>query len=132
MNNQQNKVRPKIVNVNRDNPVFFSFSIKTSKWSDSSNNINDLYGKLCVTNIVKNMNVIVFNLMSRTNEMRHVKWHKTCKCKRRLDASVCNNRKRWNSYKCRCEFKEFEIFGIFGIQVIVNANVMNHVILDNI
>ena len=31
--------------------------------------------------------------MSRTNETRHVKWHETCKCKCRLDASVCNNKK---------------------------------------
>ena len=29
--------------------------------------------------------------VSRTNETRHMKWHKTCKCKCRLDASVCNN-----------------------------------------
>ena len=27
--------------------------------------------------------------MSRTNETRHIKWHKTSKCKCRLDASVC-------------------------------------------
>ena len=30
MNNQEFKVRPKIVNVNSDEPVFFPFSIKTS------------------------------------------------------------------------------------------------------
>ena len=23
-----------------------------------------------------------------------------------LDASVCNNKERWNDYKCRCECKE--------------------------
>ena len=28
--------------------------------------------------------------MSRTNETRHIEWHKTCKCKCRLDANVCN------------------------------------------
>ena len=33
-----------------------------------------------------------FNLMSRTNETRHIEWHETCKCKCRLDASVCNNK----------------------------------------
>ena len=37
-------------------------------------------------------NVKVFNLMSRTNEARHIKWHENCKCKYRLDASVCNNK----------------------------------------
>ena len=33
-------------------------------------------------------------------------WHETCKCKCRLDASVCNNKQRWNDDKCRCECKE--------------------------
>ena len=44
--------------------------------------------------------------VSRTNETRHIKWHETCKCKCRLDASVCNNKQRWNDDKCRCECKE--------------------------
>ena len=41
MNNQECKVRPQIVNVNSDEPVFYPFSIKTSKCSGSCNNIND-------------------------------------------------------------------------------------------
>ena len=93
MNNQECKVRPEIVNVNSDKPAFFPFSIKTSKCSGSCNNINDPYAKLCVPDVVKNINLKVFNLMSRTNETRHVKWHETCKCKCRLDASVFNNKK---------------------------------------
>ena len=48
----------------------------------------------------------MFNLMSRTNETGHTEWHETCKCKCRLDASVCNNKQRWNDDKCRCECKE--------------------------
>ena len=47
MNNQVCEVRPEIFNVNSKEPVFFSFSIKTSKYSGSCNNINDLYAKLC-------------------------------------------------------------------------------------
>ena len=45
MNNQKCKVRPEIVNVNSNEPVFFPFSIKTSKCSSSCNNINDPYPK---------------------------------------------------------------------------------------
>ena len=41
MNNQKCKVRPEIVNVNSDEPVFYSFSIKASKYSGSCKNIND-------------------------------------------------------------------------------------------
>ena len=78
MNNQERKAKPEIVNVNSDEPVFYSFSIKTSKCSGSCNNINHPYTK-----------------MSRTNETRHIKW-------------------------------------LFGILVIVNANAINHVVLENI
>ena len=44
--------------------------------------------------------------MSRTNETRHIECDKTCKCKCRLDASVFNNKQRWNEDKCRCVCKE--------------------------
>ena len=43
----------------------------------SYNSINDPYAKLYVPNTFKNINVKVFKLMSRTNETRHIKWHKT-------------------------------------------------------
>ena len=63
MNNQECKVRPQIVNFNNDEPVLFPFSIKTSKCSGICNNISDLYAKICVPDIIKNLNVKVFNLM---------------------------------------------------------------------
>ena len=88
MNNQECKVRSEIVNVS-EGPVFFPFSIKTSKCSGTCNNIHDPYAKLCVPDVVKNWNVRALNLMSRTNETRHIEWHETCKCKCRSDASVC-------------------------------------------
>ena len=73
MNNQECKVTPQTVNFNRDEPVFYPFSIKKSKRSGSCNNINNLYAKMCVPDVVKNLNVKAFNLMSRTNETRHIK-----------------------------------------------------------
>ena len=100
MNNQEGKGRPENINVNSDEPAFYPFSIKTSKCSGSCSNINDPYAKMCVPDVVKNLDVKVFNLMSRTNETRHIKWHETCKCKCRLDASVFNNKQRWNDDKC--------------------------------
>ena len=42
----------------------------------------------------------------RTNETRHIKWHETCKCECRLNASVCHNKQRWNDDKSRCQCKE--------------------------
>ena len=106
MSNQACKSRPEIINVNSNNPVFYPFSIKTSKCSGNCNNINDPYAKICVPDIINNLNVKVFNLMSRTNETTFIKWHETCKCQCRSDAIVCNNKQRWNNDKCRCECKE--------------------------
>ena len=75
--------------------------------------------------------------MSRANETSHIKWHETCKYKCRLDASVCNNKQRWNNDKCRCECKELidksvcDKGSIWNL-VIVSGNVINHVILVSI
>ena len=41
-----------------------------------------------------------------------IKWHKTCKCRCRLDPSVSNNKQRWNKNKCRCECKKLIDKGI--------------------
>ena len=73
MSNQACKARPEIINVNSNNPVFYPFSIKTSKCNGNCNNINDPYTKICVPDVVKDLNVKVFNLMLRTNKTRHVK-----------------------------------------------------------
>ena len=70
MNNQECKTRPQVINVNE--PVFFPFSIGTSKCSGSCNNINYPYAKICAPDVVKNLNVKVFNRMSRANETKFI------------------------------------------------------------
>ena len=79
MNNQERKIAPEVINVNSNEPSFYSYSIEGSKCSGSCNNINDPYAKLCVPDVAKNINVKLFNLMSRANETRHIEWHETCK-----------------------------------------------------
>ena len=68
MKNRECKVRSEIISINSNNPMFYLFSIKVNK----CNNINDPYAKICVPDIVKNLNVKVFNLMSRTNETKFI------------------------------------------------------------
>ena len=72
MNNQEYKVRPPTVNVNSKGSIISPFSIKISKCSGSCNNINNPNVKLSVSDVGKNLNVKMFNLMSRTNETRHI------------------------------------------------------------
>ena len=113
MRNQECKIRSKIIDVNNDGSLFYPFSIEVNKCSGSCNSINDPYAKLCVPDIIKNINVKVFSLVSGINETRHITWHETCKYICRLSASVFNNRQRWNEGKCRCECKELIDKGIY-------------------
>ena len=70
MKNQERKIRTRIIDINSNEPLFYPFSISVNKCSGSCNNINDPYANLCVPDVVKNINVKAFNLMSRTNEAR--------------------------------------------------------------
>ena len=72
MNNQECKIRPQTININSNEPSFYPYSVEINKCSGSCSNINDPYAKLHVPNVVKNMNIKVFNLMSRTNETKHI------------------------------------------------------------
>ena len=56
--------------------------------------------------VLKQVNIAAVVVITRTNETRHIKWHETCKCKCRLDTSVCNKKQRWNNDKCQCECKQ--------------------------
>ena len=47
------------VNVNSDKPVFYPFSIKTSKCSGSCNNINHPYAETCVPDFVKDLEYLI-------------------------------------------------------------------------
>ena len=60
--------------------------------------------------------------MPRTNETKNIKWQKTCKCQCRLDAIVCNDKKRWNKGQCRCECKQLIDKGICDKGYILNPS----------
>ena len=106
MNNQECKARSKIIDINNNEPVLYPYSIKVNKYNGSSNNINNPHIKLCIPDVIKKINVKVFNLMSRINETRQILWHETCKCVCRLSVAVCNTKQMWNYDKCRYECRE--------------------------
>ena len=68
MNNQECKARPKMIATNVNEPVFYPYSINVNKCSGNSNNINNPFVKLCIPDVVKKINIKVFNLMPRINE----------------------------------------------------------------
>ena len=75
MKNQECKVRPKIIN----NDLHYPFSIKVNKCSENCDSINNPYFKECVPDVIKNMNLIAFYMISWSNETKQIKGHKSCK-----------------------------------------------------
>ena len=73
MKNCECKVRPEIISINSNNPMFYPFSVKINKCSGNCNNINDPYAKICVPDVIKNLDLKVFNLLKRINETRSIK-----------------------------------------------------------
>ena len=104
--NQKCMTRPKTININDDEPIFYPYNIKINKCSGSCNNINDPFEKLCVPDVIKNINVKVFNLMVRINETRQMIVHESCKYICRLTSAICNTKQVWNKDKCQCECRE--------------------------
>ena len=68
--------------------MFYPFIIKINKCNGNCNNNDDPYAKICVPDVIKDLNVKVFNLRSRANETRSIKWHEKCKCICRLDKII--------------------------------------------
>ena len=61
--------------------------------------------------------------MSKANEARYIERNETFKFKCRLDASVCNNKQRWNEDKCRFECKELIDKGRCDTRLIWNPSI---------
>ena len=68
--------------------------------------INNPMAKLRIPDIIKRVNMQVYNFLMMLNEARSVLWHEKCKCVCRLNSSVCNSKQIWNSDTCRCDCNE--------------------------
>ena len=53
MNTQECRAKPKMININNNEPVFYLYSVNIDKSSGSCNNINDPYAKLCIHDAIK-------------------------------------------------------------------------------
>ena len=96
--------RPKILDVNEGvgEALFYPYNVLVNKCSGSCDTINNPMAKLCVTGIVKRVNMQVYNFLMNLNKTRNVLWHESCKCV----CTVYNNKQIWNCDTCRCDCKE--------------------------
>ena len=106
--NQKCAPRPKILDVNEGvgEALFYPYNVLVNKCGGTCNTLDNPMAKMCVPNIIKTVNMKVYNFLMRLNETRNVLWHKSCKCVCRLNSSVCNSKQIWNSDICRWDCDE--------------------------
>ena len=106
--NQKCMPRPKILSVNEGigEALFYPYNVLVNKCSGNCNTLDNLMVRMCVPNVIKNVNIKVYNFLMRLNETRNVLWHESCKFVCKLNSSVCNNKQIWNSDTCRCDCNE--------------------------
>ena len=92
--NQKCMPRPKILDVNEGigEALFYPYNVQASKCSGSCNTLDNPMAKLCVPNVIKGVNMQVYNFLMRLNETGNVLCHESCKCVCKLNSSVCNNK----------------------------------------
>ena len=106
--NRECMPRPKVLDVNEDvgEALFYPYNVLVNKCSGSCDTIDDPMANLCVPNVVKRVNMKIYNFLMRLNETRNVLWHESCKCVCRLNSSVCNSKQIWNSDTCSFDCNE--------------------------
>ena len=106
--NQKCMPRPKILDVNEGigEALFYPYNVLVNKYSGSCDTLDNPMSKICVPNVIKGVNMQVYNFLMRLYETRNVLWHESCKCVCKLNSSVCNNKQIWNYDTCRCDCNE--------------------------
>ena len=84
--------------------------------------ISIIHAQNCVPDVVKNLNVKVFNIVSGTNETRRIERNEMCKSEGRFNSSVCDDKQRWNDDKYMCECKELIDKGVCDKGFIWNSS----------
>ena len=113
--NQKCMPRPKILDVNEGvgEALFYPYNVLVNKCSGSCNTLDNPMTILCVPNVIKRVNMQVYNFLMMLNETRNVLWHESCKYVCKLNSSVCNNKQIWNDDTCRCDCNE-DFIGIIN------------------
>ena len=101
MSQQECKVRPEIINVNTNNPIFFPFSIKMSRTNETR---HIKWYETCTCQCILDA-IVCYNKQ---------RWNKDkcrCECKELIDKGVCDKGYAWNPSNCECECDKACNFG---------------------
>ena len=106
--NQKCMPSPKILDVNEGvgEALLYPYNVLVNKSNESCDMLDYPMAKMCVPNIIKRINMKVYNFLMRLNETRNVLWRKSCKWVCQLNSSVCSSKQIWNSDTSSCDCSE--------------------------
>ena len=113
LSNQKCEIQPTLINLHPNEYSqefhYYPFAVKLDQCVRSCNTLNDLSNKVCVPNKTEDLNLSVFNMVTRINELKTLTKHISCECKCKFDGTKCNSNQWWNNDKCRCECKQLHV-----------------------
>ena len=109
LNNQPCMARPALIDLipdeyNQGLP-YYPIIVNLGRWNRSCKTFDDLSDRICTPNKRENVNLNVFNTMTRINEPKTLTKHTSCKYKYKVDGRICNSNPKRNNDKCQCECK---------------------------
>ena len=104
LSNQKCIIQPILINFHPDECSqefhYYPFAVELDRYVGSCNTLNDLSNKVCVPNQTKDLNLSMFNIITRINEWKTLTKRMltlSCKCKCRFDGRKCNSDQWWNN-----------------------------------
>ena len=67
LNNEPCMIRPTLINLNPFEPNYYPFMIVLDRFSKSYSSFDDLFTKICIPSIIKDINIKVFNMIANQN-----------------------------------------------------------------
>ena len=113
LNNRPGQARPKFVNVNFKEPLYYSFTVSINKCGWSCTTIGNYYVRINVADKVKNINIKIFNLILEVKETRFLVQHESSERICKLNENLFNSKQKWSHHECWCECKELDDWSYF-------------------
>ena len=90
LSNQKCEIQPTFINLHPNEYSqkfhYYSFKVKLDKCIGSCNTLNKLSNKECAPNKTEDLNLNVFNMITKINESKTLTKRVSCECKCKFDS----------------------------------------------
>ena len=111
--------KPTLIDLNPIELNYYLFMISLDKCNENCNAVDYLFMKMCVPSKTKDVNINVFNVITRIHEAETSEKHISCHCKCKFFSTTCGSNQKWNNNTCQRVCKRYcackkNIFGILA------------------